>query len=548
MHRDIGLTQLGNRLSGETNIESILALDEQIREHEMAIARLKRSRNSLLNVSKLPPEVLGKIFRWNVTLKGDFDGLEEQSHNFLLVCHHWFEVASSTPELWCFWGNTPKDWARWHRRSGTMPIDLVLDAEEGNGFLNGTLGIVLRRRAIRDTIRRVHLKSSNIDLLRSVIYELTAAPQHPRSTSVESLILQDRGASGSVDISSFLTYLTFPKLQRLELFDCMFWPWDLIMSRTPVLTTLSFHIRGIWCSDNPTTPQLLSILASYPTLQKLSLSWLEEPDRRGGGYSDDGGGDTSPRVQLHHLRELELDGWLRDVFMLLDRLDHPRHMDHLFISMDGCDVEDISRIIGPYLRDYLSNRGGFQNELGLSLRLPYTDTIELQIGDAGGVDFSSPVPARMNTFVTITIELDQEPLRQLGKAILNLITYTPQEEVVYFLVCGKPVAMEDISIQLSNLRGLHFEKTPLTAAFPKSLLDRDGDIFPSLEYILLDSVVVDRGDWSPLTTFLDWRVSRGDRLRALGMIGTYPTAPSDLRGLKDVVREFKHGTSGSTAP
>jgi len=57
----------------EKNLESIRVLEDQIREHERVLARLKRTRNSLLNVSRLPPEVLGDIFRRNVTLKGDFD-------------------------------------------------------------------------------------------------------------------------------------------------------------------------------------------------------------------------------------------------------------------------------------------------------------------------------------------------------------------------------------------------------------------------------------------------------------------------------------------
>ena len=77
-----------NRLRGEINIESIQGLGEEIKEQEAAIVKLKRARNSLLNVSRLLPEVLGDIFRWNVTVEGDFDGLEEGSYNFLLVCHH----------------------------------------------------------------------------------------------------------------------------------------------------------------------------------------------------------------------------------------------------------------------------------------------------------------------------------------------------------------------------------------------------------------------------------------------------------------------------
>ena len=144
-------------MNGETNIESILALDEQIREQEKVIAKLKRARNSFLNISKLPPELLGNIFRWNIALKNDFDGLEEGSHNFLLVCHHWYEVALSTPELWGYWGNTQKDWARRHHRSGTTPVDLVLNVYEDDGVFDVALFNVLQDHANRDTIRRIHL-------------------------------------------------------------------------------------------------------------------------------------------------------------------------------------------------------------------------------------------------------------------------------------------------------------------------------------------------------------------------------------------------------
>jgi len=61
----------------ETNIDPIRALERQIGEYERIVINLKRTRNSLLNVSKLPPEILGNIFRWNVTLQGDFGGLDK---------------------------------------------------------------------------------------------------------------------------------------------------------------------------------------------------------------------------------------------------------------------------------------------------------------------------------------------------------------------------------------------------------------------------------------------------------------------------------------
>ena len=72
-------------MNREINIDSIHVLEEQIREHEMATIKLKRTRNSLLNVSRLPPEVIGNIFLWDVTPKSDFGGLDKRSHSFLLV-------------------------------------------------------------------------------------------------------------------------------------------------------------------------------------------------------------------------------------------------------------------------------------------------------------------------------------------------------------------------------------------------------------------------------------------------------------------------------
>ena len=113
----------------EINIDSILALEKQIEEGIGDVTRLKRARNSLLNIStRVPPEILGHVFRWNVIPKGEFDGLRAGSYNFLLVCHHWFEVASNTPELWTFWGNNLNQWSQRYQRSGTAPLDLVLNA------------------------------------------------------------------------------------------------------------------------------------------------------------------------------------------------------------------------------------------------------------------------------------------------------------------------------------------------------------------------------------------------------------------------------------
>ena len=146
----------------EANIDSIRALDEQI-------IKLKRIRNSLLNIStRVPPEILGCIFAWSLARKSGrslysphFDGFQKGSYNFLLVCHHWFEVARRTSELWSFWGATLQVWQKRYHHSGTFPLDLVLDGYKSNPNIHfdGSLQSAVRARAIQNAIRQVHLIS-----------------------------------------------------------------------------------------------------------------------------------------------------------------------------------------------------------------------------------------------------------------------------------------------------------------------------------------------------------------------------------------------------
>jgi len=477
-----------------------------------------------LNVSKLPPEVLGDIFHWNVTLNNDFGGLEEGSHNFLLVCRHWFEVASSTPEVWSFWGNTPKDWARWCHRSGTAPLDLVLNVKGGGDFFGAALFRVLQDHANGNTIRRIHLKATNPDLLRSLISSLTTTSKELQLSSVESFIFRN-GGNELVDVSDFFTHHCYPRLQRLELFTCKISSWDLITSRVTALTTLDLALFSL--QPIPTISQLLSILTSNPTLQKVSLSV--------GAAPDDGSRNPPPRVSLCHLKEFKLDGYPQDIFWLLDRLEFPRHMDNLDITLYGCTVEDVSQIIGPYLRDYLQHCGRSPGGLGLSRSSQRN--VELEVGDAGGIDFSVPAPARVTVFMKISIEFNQTLFDgRMVEMTLDLIAHVPREEIVYFRVCGKPPAMEEVSARLPNLRGLHFERTPISATFPKANIDGDGEIFRCLQYIYLDRAVVGGDGWRPLITFLLWRARSGRLLHSLVIAGSYRTLPNISQG---AVREFR---------
>ena len=523
----------------EIDIDSIPALEEQIRKHEEILIKLKRTRNSLLNVSKFPPEVLGDIFRQNVIRKGDFGGLDKRSHNFLLVCHHWFEVASRTPELWSFWGNTPRDWARWYHCPEPAPLDLVLGGHgHGDDYCYDELYDVLKDRATEDSIRLVHLQAGDSMLINSILHPLAVNGKEIRSNSLESLVLWNRDDVGPVDVSNFFAHYRFPKLQRLDLTNCKISSWDHLTSRTSVLTTLKldFTHPSRTPTPTPTTSQLLSILSSNPALRKVALLRRAIPN--------DGGGESSFRVQLRHLEELRLGGDLRGVLKLLDRLDHPRNMVLLSLAFHGCNVVDISRIIGPHLQDHLQCCDRSQNGLDLFIssgnpayREPH---ITFHAGDAGEINFSAPSRAEVNTSIEITILLNGEPHRDvLERAALDLISHTPREEVVRLRIHNDPTDMVDTYTKFPNLRVLSFDRMPLSAAFPNQNLIEEGKFFPSLERVLLEEMVVDGADWSPLVTFLAHRASSGNRLDTLLIVRSPHMCPEVMEGIKGMVRELK---------
>jgi len=520
----------------ETNIDSISALEEEIKEHERTAIRLKRTRNSLLNVSKLPPEVLGNIFGWNVIRKGDFDGLDKGSHNFLLVCHHWFEVASRTAGLWGFWGTNPEEWARFYRRSGTAPLDLVLG---GHGYdtkyFDATLRDVLEDRAAEDTIRRVHLDAGG--LIRSILDSLTPDCEELRSNSMESLILWNR-SKVPVDVSDFFAHYRFPKLQHLNLNNCSISSWDRLGSQTSALSTLELDFS--YSSPTPTISQSLSILSSNPALRRVVL--------RGRAVPDGVGGKSSARVQLRHLEFLHLDGDSRHVFNLLNQLDHPRNMDLLSLTLRGCDDVSASRIVGPYLRDYLRHRDRAQNGLNFSTSSGYrtyrAPHVELRVGNAGRIDFSDLVQSHTGSFVEITMLLNRQPYTVQDRAVLDLVACIPREEVVYFKAQTNPVTTEDIWTQFPNIRALSFDAVPLSEAFPSPRPDVEGQKFPPLEHVLLESV--DDDDWSPLMTFLTRCVSSGNRLDTLVIGSSTDIPPEVVEDIRGMVRELKIDDRGTS--
>ena len=479
-------------------------------------------------MSKLPPETLGEIFRWNTIRESDFGSLRKRSHNFLLVCHHWFKIASCAPELWGFWGNNLQDWKKRYLRHPSTPLDLVLYAKDVElETLDDNLRNVLKDRIARDTIRRIHLAAEDTELLNSIISSL-ANYEGIRSRSVESVVVEYEDPDESPIVSNFLACYRFPKLQRLVLSGCTIPSWNRIVLNTSVLTTLSLDID--LPSPKITSSQILSILRSSPSLREVVL--------RGCAVPDDGG-DRSSLVPLTHLRELAVAGRSQDVFALLHQLNYPGNMDRLFLDLGDIAPGNISRIVGPYLRDYFRRCG--RSHGGLGLDLSYKDEMEFRVEDAGKYEFSDPGPAQRGAFVRISIQPDQMPPQGLLEEDLHgLIASVPQEEVAYIRADSNFISMQVISDQLPYLRATQVERTPLPVAFPEPIFNRP-KIFPRLQHIRLYLGRVRPGDWGLLATFLDHLASSGNRLDKLELEADCSSRMSREveERIKGAVREFR---------
>ena len=526
----------------ETNIDSIRVLEKQIEEEKGDTIELKRTRNSLLNIStRVPPEILGYIvFTCGLVREVGhvyswfFEGLQKGSYNFILVCHYWLEVASRTPELWSFWGNTLRDWKKRHDHwAGAAPLDLVLDEYlPAFGTFDKSLEDAVGSRVTRDAIRRVHLVSGSGGTLPYIISSLTPDDEGGQNENIESIVLQ-KELSPTVDVSNFFARSRLSKLRSLELQGdhLRISSWDHLTSRTTHLTALSLRIHTRSSPPTITTAQLFSILVSNPNLQELLLCDAALPNDA----------DRSTlKVQLRHLKLLSLAGKLCHLLGLLRRLVLPERLDVMELVVDSCSVDDVSRSLAPYMQDYFRRDAGFQDRLGV-YNFSQLGFISISVGVIHA-QATPPVPGppQVSLDVYLTVSLDM-----LEQSFIDLVlALVPLERVVFFrddLNMGFP---EEGFLMMPKIETLYLPSPEFYEGFLQPDLDglhANENLLPSLRLLCLEDVPpLDSDSWSHLGTFLARR-ALDNQIISLEVVGRCPNIRPEVPDwIKCLVEEFTY--------
>ncbi|KAF4610965.1 hypothetical protein D9613_006730 [Agrocybe pediades] len=251
-----------------TATDAVRTIDSEIEQHEQEILALKTRRNTYAPISRLPPELLSRIFECYKTVQ--FIPTQFQYSHPLRwircthVCRLWRTVALDSPLLWAELHLKYLAWAKESLiRSKMAPLKVSIHLRglpEDNPTIELAKDIIRQGSRLKDVIIKAasRARDSIEDVLRSL----------PRSTpNLQSLeITHVSRSTQNVCLLPRDCICEAEKLQRLRITGCAI-DWVQHLSNKRALTVL----RLDKVTSTISMPQFLRCLAEMRSLQLLEL-------------------------------------------------------------------------------------------------------------------------------------------------------------------------------------------------------------------------------------------------------------------------------------
>jgi hypothetical protein len=294
-----------------SSINQALELDRQKIDKEIQDAyeqvnkltrQLKTRRNTLAYISRLPTEIISRIF---TTLAHsscmDHDSDLSWIRSVTAVCGHWRTIALECPNLWSIIVCSKPNWVgEMLKRSKMTPLIIKADDLKLTPNLLGIVRLALQHIS---RIRELHLAGSGFDL------SLLLDPIDEPAPLLRSLCLSntDDILGGEYELPETLFVCGGHHLHRLELTNCS------ILWKSPLLCGL-IHFKFKNSSDvaRIAVTQLLEVLGNMPLLETLDLE----------GLSFIASSDTK-RAHLSRLTSLRLSSTTPEGARFLNHISFP---------------------------------------------------------------------------------------------------------------------------------------------------------------------------------------------------------------------------------
>ncbi|KAF9563142.1 hypothetical protein CPC08DRAFT_706269 [Agrocybe pediades] len=284
-----------------TGTDAINIIDSKIEQYEKEILALKTQRNAHATISRLPPELLTRIFEWckhsePVSTRYYFRRRPLAWIGCTHVCRLWRSIALNSPTLWSDIDFDHFTWAK------EMLIRSKMADLKVSIHLQGTPEDVKKAESARFILCQgsrlvklnIHTWDKDCDnyvqgMLRSL----------PRSTpKLRSLEISLTSSYPRVIFLPSESICEAEKLERLTLLRCGI-DWVQHLSNKSFLTVLTLvNVQNISAIS---AAKFLQCLAGMPSIRKLELiaafPAIEQPDT---------GVHSLQRIPLLHLQELKL--------------------------------------------------------------------------------------------------------------------------------------------------------------------------------------------------------------------------------------------------